>query len=170
MQQIPIVGCLGLAGYISLLEAPWSNSMIAEQKVKKTVNLKHSCCSTPPQSRHLQLFFHHPHQTSRRWDDMHFVELNELYKNMHSEKLTRITNARNDMVHNSTKYGLWGQPQLNHVGGSGVIRWAVSKHKIMLNPVYWATKMVWRMRATAIVFEFIADLLYIYWILKILKS
>ena len=29
----------------------------------------------------------------------------------------------------------------------------------MLNPVYWLTKMVWRMRATAIVFEFIADLL-----------
>ena len=56
------------------------------------------------QSRHLQLSFHHPHQTSRWWDDMHFVELNELYKNMYLEKLTRITNAWNDMVPNSTKY------------------------------------------------------------------
>ena len=55
------------------------------------------------QSRHLHLCFHHPHQTTRRWDDMHFVELDELYKNMYSEKLTRITNAWNDMVWAHTK-------------------------------------------------------------------
>ena len=38
--------------------------------------------STLPQSRHLRCDYHHPHQTSHGWDNMYFVELNELYKNM----------------------------------------------------------------------------------------
>ena len=81
--------------------------MIAEQKVKKTVNFNIPVLlNSATEQTLLQLFFHHPHQTSRGWDDMHFVELDELYKNMHSEKLTRITNAENAMVHSSTKCSL----------------------------------------------------------------
>ena len=91
--------------FISILLRPSGGWALS--KVKKTVNFQHSCCSTPPQRRHLRLSDDHPHQTSRGWDDMHFVELDELYKNMCPEKLTRITNAWNDMVPNSTKYSLW---------------------------------------------------------------
>ena len=48
-------------------------------KIGKIVNSEHFSCSTKPQRRHLRLSDDHPHQTSQCWDNMHFVELNELY-------------------------------------------------------------------------------------------